>query len=147
MPLTKKKIVGNIGEDAAARYLRENGYVVKARNVHLSHNELDIVAEDDEYIVFVEVKTRSVKSEDMYLPYGSPASAVTQGKRNRTVVAANNYLNSNRFSKHAKKQPRIDVVEIYLEDTPNGTKIKDRKHLEGAFDKNTAYKGYIPKGK
>ena len=126
--------IGKIGERIAARYLRKQRYKIIDTNKHLSHNEIDLIVSNKDYIVFVEVKTRSVKSEDMYLPYGSPASAVTQGKRNRTVVAANNYLNSNRYSKHAKKQPRIDVVEIFLE--KNTAKIMKINHITDAFVAN-----------
>ena len=126
--------IGKIGEKIAAKYLRKQRYKIIETNKHQSYNEIDLIVANKDYIVFVEVKTRSVKSEDMYLPYGSPASAVTQGKRNRTVVAANNYLNSNRFSKHAKKQPRIDVVEIYLE--KDTAKLVKLNHITDAFGSN-----------
>ena len=133
MPLTKKKIVGNIGEAAAARYLRENGYVVKARNVHLSHNELDIVAEDEEYIVFVEVKTRSYISDDCSSDYGTPAMAVDRKKRTDTVKASRAYLATHR----TKKQPRIDVIEVYLKQNAlaDPTVIK-LNHIRNAFGAN-----------
>ena len=126
--------VGKIGEKIAAKYLRKQRYKVIETNKHQSHNEIDLIVSNKNYIVFVEVKTRTVNPEDMYLPYGSPASAVTQGKRNRTVAAANNYLNTNRFSKHAKKQPRIDVVEVYLE--KDTAKLLKLNHIADAFGSN-----------
>lgn len=126
--------VGKIGEKIAAKYLRKQRYKVIETNKHQSHNEIDLIVSNKDYIVFVEVKTRTVISDDMYLPYGSPASAVTQGKRNRTVAAANNYLNTNRFSKHAKKQPRIDVVEVYLE--KDTAKLLKLNHITDAFGSN-----------
>ena len=110
MPLTKKQIVGNIGEDAAVKFLQENGYVIKDRNIHLSHNELDIVAEDDNFIVFVEVKTRSYKNDECVSDYGTPGTAVDKKKRGDTVKASRAYLSKHR----TKKQPRIDVIEVYL---------------------------------
>ena len=39
MPKTKKQLVGSLGEDVAVKFLRENGYAVRDRNIHLSHNE------------------------------------------------------------------------------------------------------------
>ena len=56
------KDIGDIGEKAAAGFLRENGYKITARNKHLSHKEIDIIAEDKSFIVFVEVKTRKKNS-------------------------------------------------------------------------------------
>ncbi len=133
MPLTKKKIVGNIGEEAAAKYLRENGYTIKARNVRLSHNEIDIVAEDTDYIVFVEVKTRSYTTDDCNSDYGTPAMAVDRKKRTDTVKASRAYLATHR----TKKQPRIDVIEVYLKQSaladPTVIKIN---HIRNAFGAN-----------
>ena len=133
MPLTKKQKTGNIGEDIAVQYLRENGYVIKDRNVHLSHNELDIVAEDENFIVFVEVKTRSYKSDDCASDYGTPGMAVDRKKRGDTVKASRAYLSKHR----TPKQPRIDVIEVYLKQTeltyPTVIKIN---HIRNAFGAN-----------
>ena len=102
--------IGKLGENLAARFLSKNGYRVVERNRHFSHNELDIIVRDSSYIVFVEVKTRTV-DESLYSPFGSPASAVTKEKQKRTVAAARAYL-----AKHSRLglQPRFDVVEVYL---------------------------------
>lgn len=126
--------IGRLGEKLAARYLRKHRYKIIETNKHLSHNEIDLIAVDKNYIVFVEVKTRSVMQNDNFLPYGTPASAVTQGKRNRTVTAAKDYLSANAYSKHAKKQPRIDVIEIYLE--KDTEKLLKLNHIIDAFGAN-----------
>ena len=83
--------IGKKGEKLAANFLKRNGYKILERNLHQSHNEIDIIASNKEYIVFVEVKTRTA-NKDLFLPYGSPASAVTKEKQKRTVRAATNYL-------------------------------------------------------
>ena len=44
------KEIGDIGERAAERFLKKNGYKIKGRNCHFSHNELDIIAENDNFI-------------------------------------------------------------------------------------------------
>ena len=106
---TEKQILGKLGEDIAADYLEKNGYRIVRRNMHLGKNELDIIAEDDDYFVFVEVKTRSClypESGD----YGIPSRAVDGDKRRNTVKAAKDYMAKN----YINKQPRIDVIEVYM---------------------------------
>ena len=68
---------GRIGEDAAAEFLERNGYTVKGRNVRLGRHELDIIAEDDEYLVFVEVKYRKDNSSGYSLAAVNPAKQKT----------------------------------------------------------------------
>lgn len=103
--------LGRFGEKGAAKFLRKNKYRVVAKNVHVSHNEIDIIAKTKEYIVFVEVKTRSVASDEQ-TDYCSPASAVTYQKRQRTVQAARGWLKG---SKYIGLQPRFDVIEVYVD--------------------------------
>ena len=132
MPSTEKQILGKLGEDIAADYLEKNGYKIINRNIHLSKNELDIIAEDSDYIVFVEVKTRSClypESGD----FGIPSRAVDISKRKNTVKAVRDYL----YGYYGGKQPRIDVIEVYLLDrkselkTPTVLKVN---HIRNAFD-------------
>lgn len=121
--------IGKKGEKLAANFLKRNGYKILERNLHQSHNEIDIIAANKEYIVFVEVKTRTA-NKDLFLPYGSPATAVTKEKQKRTVRAATNYLLTQ--SKKAKeKQPRMDVIEVYLEKETG--KLLEINHITDAF--------------
>ena len=122
--------IGRIGEKIAAKFLKRNGYKILEKNSKQSYNEIDIIAADRNYLVFVEVKTRSVNEESLYLPYGTPAEAVTRGKQRRTVAAAQSYIYNNK-NKHTKKQPRMDVIEIYLsKETQKAIKIN---HIIDAF--------------
>ena len=119
--------IGRLGEKLAAHYLRKNGYKILETNKHQSHNELDIIASNKEWILFVEVKTRSVQA-DLYSAYGTPASAVDFRKQARTVKAAQEYLLSH---PHEGKQPRMDVIEVYLDQaTKKPLKIN---HIPNAF--------------
>ena len=134
MPKTRKQMVGSLGEDAAVEFLRKNGYTIKERNLHLSHNELDIVAEDKDYIVFFEVKTRSYSNDDLLSDYGTPGTAVDKKKRSDTIKASRVYL-----SKHStKKQPRIDVIEVYLNQSADITdsSVVKINHIRNAFGAN-----------
>ena len=132
MSKTQKQIIGKLGEELAADLLIKDGYTVIARNVHMGRNEIDIIAEDENFIVFVEVKTRTClypESGD----FGIPATAVDLEKRTNTVKAARDYL----YSHRVEKQPRIDVIEVYLQEqkeptlTPRPIKLN---HIRNAFD-------------
>ncbi|MDE6967228.1 MAG: YraN family protein, partial [Clostridia bacterium] len=65
------KNIGNKGEDIAAAYLKRKGYKIVDRNVYIAGGELDIVAVDNNILVFVEVKMRNNNS------YGSPLESIT----------------------------------------------------------------------
>ncbi len=119
--------IGRLGEDAAANFLKTNGYTIAEKNIYFSHNEIDIIAVDAEYIVFVEVKTRSTY-RDLYSKFGTPASAVDRAKIKRTISAARSYL---RTGKYSKLQPRFDVIEVYL--NKNDHKILNINHIINAF--------------
>lgn len=124
------KDIGALGENIAVKLLKKKRYKVLARNLHVSHNELDIIAlhKKSGFIVFVEVKTRSVNA-DLYSPFGTPADAVTKQKQLRTVQAARGYLNANpRLNKY---QPRFDVIEVYLD--RESKKVLNTNHFENAF--------------
>ncbi len=129
---TENQILGKLGEDIAADYLVKNGYTVLERNRHFGKNELDIIAENEDYIIFVEVKTRSCLYPESG-SYGIPGRAVDSKKRGNTVKAANDYL----FANAVDRQPRIDVIEVYLLEsksefkTPTVLKVN---HIRNAFD-------------
>ena len=106
--MSYKKSIGNRGEELAAGYLEDKGYRVTARNFHVSHDEIDIIAEDEKYIIFVEVKTRA--QTEVNIRYGRPAMAVNYSKKKKLLRAALEYLR--RFK--PGKAPRIDVIEVYM---------------------------------
>ena len=108
-----KAQVGKRGEQVAAQYLRRHGYDIIEQNIHISHEEIDIIAIHKECIAFVEVKTRVARPENVdYL--SAPASAVTYSKQEHLLRAARAYLAKH----HDALQPRMDVIEVYL--APDG---------------------------
>ena len=113
-----KAQVGKCGEQAAARYLRRKGYDIIERNLHISHEEIDIVAINKQYIAFVEVKARTIRPEGTDR-ISAPASAVTYAKQEHLLRAARAYLAKN----HVQLQPRMDVIEVYLAPTEDMRKI------------------------
>lgn len=96
------KEIGQIGEDAAVNYLVSQGYVILDRNWRCGHLELDIVALDGDFLVFVEVKTREVNS------ILSPRDAITKTKQMNLINAANSYVRKNR--RH--EEVRFDTVSV-----------------------------------
>ncbi len=125
-----KLTVGRLGEDAAAAYYEKQGYCVAGRNLHFSHRELDLVVENDVSLVFVEVKTRK-QTFDEPSPFGRPARAVGREKQRNTVLAAEAYLRAH----PTKKQPRIDVVEVYVSYKGSTPVVDDVVCIRNAFGK------------
>lgn len=119
--------IGRRGERIAARYLKRQGYHILGKNLHFGKNELDLVAKEKEYLVFVEVKTRTFKQQNE-AELCRPAAAVDAAKRMHTVQAAHAYLAAH----HTSLCPRFDVVEIYLDATKRYRAFKIN-HITDAF--------------
>jgi putative endonuclease len=119
--LRPEKTLGQLGEDAAARYLKRLGYKVLGRHVCLPSGELDLVMLDGETIVFVEVKTRRTDE------HGRPADAVTPDKQRRLTRLAVAFMRRYRLHDHPA---RFDVVSIVW---PSGEKPRI-EHIKNAFD-------------
>lgn len=118
---------GRQGENAACDWLTKNGYTVINRNYTTPHGEIDIIAEDEKYIIFVEVKYR--KNSVNLAKFGRPVRAVTKEKQRHVIYAAKCYLN--KFK--PQKQPRMDVIEIIGNDERNGFVSLNIKHYKNAF--------------
>jgi putative endonuclease len=115
------KSLGDRGEDAAAKFLKRQGYHILARGLDSRLGELDIVAVDGRTVVFVEVKTR--RSDEM----GDPAEAIDKRKEQRMTQAALRYLKTNRLLEYAS---RFDVVAITW---PENSRTPTIEHYKNAF--------------
>ncbi len=132
--LTPKRITGNFGENAAARYLRKKGYKILERNFVAGGNEIDIIAKSRDTIAFIEVKTRTVGKESPLEP--RPAAAVDYEKQRKIIASASLYLtNLQTRGKAEGLRARLDVMEVYVSDTKK-KKTEKIIHIEGAFRKN-----------
>lgn len=130
--ITKKREIGNFGEDAAVKYLKKKHYKILERNYTAGKLELDIIAKTKREIVFIEVKTRSVESLDSPMLFGRAADAVDLDKRRNTVNAAYAYLRRN----PGKLNMRIDVIEVYLDKNSDKPKVLTINHFENAITGN-----------
>ncbi|HIT54362.1 MAG TPA: YraN family protein [Candidatus Fimivicinus intestinavium] len=115
------KQYGPAGERACARRLREKGYRILCANYRTRFGELDMIAQQGPYIVFVEVKTRGPHA------IAAPMEAVTPAKQRRLMRTAELYLAAH----PSALQPRFDVMEVEMDGEGHVTALR---HLENAFD-------------
>ncbi len=117
-----RDLLGPWGEALAAEYLRKKRFRIAAMNYRTRLGELDLVAEDGQFVVFCEVKLR--KTAD----FAAAREFVDARKQQRLRAAALLYLSEHETA----LQPRFDVIEIYA---PDGTQTKRPQitHLEDAF--------------
>lgn len=113
--------LGRFGERQAAAYLRRKGYKITELNFSCRAGEIDVIAENEKYLVFVEVKLR--KNAD----FGEAREFVTAAKQRRIITTAQTWL----CAHESEKQPRFDVIEVYA---PDGERGRVRvNHIENAF--------------
>ena len=128
---TEKRRLGDFGEKEAAKFLRKAGYKILYTNYVDKGHEIDIVAENKEYLIFVEIKTRDTSKSNPNEP--RPASAVDRKKQMSIITAAKHLALTVRG-----KKKRFDVVEVYVDGSGTSPKVIEVKHLMGAFNYNTA---------
>jgi len=110
--------LGEKGEFLAARHLEEKGYKICFKNWRSGKLEIDIIAEKDGFIVFVEVKTR----ENNYM--GEPELAVTRKKQSQIVKAADAFFKET----DCQLESRFDIIAVII-----NSKTEEIKHIDGAF--------------
>lgn len=92
------------GENLAAAFLKEKGYRIIQRNYRYKHAEIDLIVEKDDWLIFVEVKTRTSVS------FGYPEEFVDEKKINKILEGADQYLFETNWNGHV----RYDIVSIKL---------------------------------
>ena len=131
-----KKSFGNTGENSAAMYLSDKGYHIIARNVYVGHSEVDIIAQDGNFLVFVEVKTRR-QYPDRPDMFGRPSDRVDERKKNALIRAALEYTKTYPL----ELTPRIDVIEVYIDPLSETYKVLSIRHFENAVKKKGKFSG------
>jgi len=110
--------LGKKGEQLAVEFLQKNGYKILDRNWRYKKAEVDIIAQKNDILAVVEVKTRSSNY------FGNPQDFVNQKKIQLLVEAINEYV----ISKDLDVEVRFDIVAILS--NKNSFEIE---HLEDAF--------------
>lgn len=111
--------LGNDGEQIATNYLVNNGYAILERNWRFGKYEIDIIAEIDEYLVVVEVKSRSTDT------WEHPLDAITNSKIRFMVNATEAYI----LKHNIDKEVRFDVISTI----PKKNMDWEIEHIEDAF--------------
>ena len=122
-----RKQLGNLGEALAESYLREHSYRIVHRNWRCKIGEVDVVAEVEGVLVFVEVRTRRLTDH-----LGTAKESVDQRKQRKVRDIAQMYL---QVFKKFDTRVRFDVmtVELSADSTPTSMGTPVITHIEGAF--------------
>jgi putative endonuclease len=109
------KTLGKIGEDIAVKFLRRNGYGILHRNWRCVLGEIDIVAQEKDFLVFVEIKTRSS------VDFGPGYLSVNSRKQQKLIKLGQVYLKRYGIG---DKPCRIDVVSIDMDNNTKGINVE-----------------------
>lgn len=116
--MTEQQQTGNAGEERARTYLLEQNYTILETNWRTSHLEVDIIALDQNILVFVEVKSRSSDA------ITAPQQAVNQQKQKNLIRAANSYIMRN----NCPNEVRFDIITVIQ--NRQGTQLE---HIKDAY--------------
>lgn len=87
------RAIGQINEDKALQYLKKHALKLVCRNYHCRAGELDLIMLDRDTLVFIEVRFRNQTR------YGSAADSVDYRKQRKLILAAQHFLQTQKFSK------------------------------------------------
>lgn len=110
--------LGKFGEEQAVQFLIKNGYTILEQNWRYQKAEVDIIAQQNNTLAVIEVKTRSS------LYFGNPESFVNPKKIQLLVKAINNYV----VYKNLDLEVRFDIISIYKNNTNY-----EINHIKDAF--------------
>lgn len=118
---------GELGERLAKAHLTRSGMKFLTANFRSKRGEIDLVFRDGEFLVFVEVKTRSSEV------WARPAAAVNARKRRLLSQTALDYL---RLLPEPRVKIRFDVVEVLVD----GVQLREIRHLRNTFALSSPYR-------
>ena len=116
--------VGKLGEKLAQKFLKKRGYRILETGFRCREGEIDIVARQKDYLVFVEVRTKS------NLDFGTPEESITQSKKEKLIASALTYIEAH---PNSPSSWRIDVVAIEID--PKG-KAQRIELIENAIEQD-----------
>jgi putative endonuclease len=116
--MAEHNTLGDRGEELARLHLAKKGYRILELKWRYKHKEIDIIALNDNKIIFIEVKTRSSDY------WGNPEEFVTKQKQRFLVEAAEKYI----FEKDYDMESRFDIIAVVFD--YDGPQIE---HIEEAF--------------
>lgn len=117
-----RKEIGMRGEELAEQHLLARGYAIRHKNWRSGHGELDIVAQRESVIVFVEVRARTGDA------FGSPEETITPRKKAKLMETAQAYLREHDLE---DATCRVDVIAIEFDHQLRVTRLA---HIEDAIE-------------
>lgn len=108
-----KREFGKQGENLAADYLQQCGFRILFRNYWCRRGEIDLIAQRDDCVHFVEVKTRTGEY------YGRPSESITNQKLSRMRSAAESYMKAFSGMPGLGKKMQFDVIEVNIKHIEN----------------------------
>lgn len=126
MPKTSKQRTGELGENIAVKYLLSKNFRIIFRNYRKKFGEIDIVAQYNGELIFVEVKTRKKVFGNLF---GNPEESVNKKKIKKIVKTIQNFLLTFQYPL-SKTNWRIDIISIELNWK---TRIAEVKHIKNAL--------------
>ena len=117
-----RKDIGRLGENLAADYLKKQGFIIVETNYRCPTGEIDIIAQQEDCLVFIEVRTKTGAG------YGSPEESLTDPKKKHMIDSAYTYL-----EKKNKLQSnwRIDFIAVELDHNNKPSRIEHYKDAVG----------------
>lgn len=118
-PKQNNKVTGNWGEQIAADYLIKNNFSIIHRNWKWGNAEVDIIAQQKQFLIFIEVKTRKSAK------FGYPERAVNKAKQQQYIRLAKAYIEKEKW----KLDVRFDIISIVMQNEQNF----ELEHIKDAF--------------
>lgn len=118
---------GLAGERFAAQCLQETGYTILRRNWRVGRSEIDLIAQKDDVIAFVEVKLRCADS------FCTPAESVRTAQRRRIALAAVEFLKEQGLYNQNQVWIHFDIFEIVVK-AKSDFEVLSHNHIERAYD-------------
>jgi putative endonuclease len=113
---------GSLGEDIAKDYLQRKGYKILEQNYENKYGEIDLVAKDNNNLVFTEVKTRIGEQ------FGTPEDAINFKKKAKLIKNAQAYVFYNKKARNFNSF-RIDAVCIVLDENKQIVRIDHYQNI------------------
>ena len=123
----KTRQIGKECENKAREYLEDLGFLILERNYRIGKlGEIDIIAKENEYVCFIEVKARSGNH------FGRPSEAIVYGKQKTIRKIASMYLATKNL--YDKTPVRFDALEMYFFFDESGeVRVKEYNLIKNAF--------------
>lgn len=118
---TEKQNTGQLGEDIAVKYLEKHGYRILERNYRKPWGEIDIIAQQNDELIFIEVKTQNQELE------WRPEENITRHKKRQLSRIITTYLKANKISEN--QNWRVDILAIMLDFKTKNAQVEHIKNI------------------